>query len=157
MGFLHSGGMSSVFIDYLTNVGPVSIREICDKFYTCHPVHMGMDAKDIKAHKEHAEEALALAVLEYLRLGLIEEVGWATSINGSQVIFYLTWNKGMSEEEAHQFLERVNWQEYAALLVESYVADVDGNWIWFNPLVWQLSAYAKENPDRLGPFEGEDL
>lgn len=70
MGFLHCHGISSVFVDYLKNVGPISIEETVAKFHTCHDGDMGrMSPAEIK---EHAAWALTCAVTGYVQACLIE-------------------------------------------------------------------------------------
>lgn len=158
MGFLHCNGISTIFVDYLKNVGPVSIKELCARFYNCHDGDMGMDrVKDPKAYQEHAEWALEVAVLEYLGMGLIKEAcSREESLAKEPIMTYLTCHMEVPEEEAARLLQAASPSQYVNLVIASHQWDGDGNWIWFDEIVWQMSEKARKDPDLLTPFAGVD-
>lgn len=158
MGFFSSYNMSSVFLDYLRNVGPISITETVEKYHTCHPYHMGMGATtQRKELKDHAASALENAVVSYVRTGVIEVVNRHQEEAWSVLrCTFLPTKEDISEDEATRVLNAATTAEYHAMLLACFQWDSDGNWIWFDPIVWTLTEAARQNPTMVRPFCGVD-
>jgi hypothetical protein len=150
MGWLGCDEMSSAFIRHLQKRGPISIKAAGNRYWRQHPKGYCTDDDD---HKDNALTALELSALSYAEMGLIEP----KKRGGIVCEFWLAELTNITPDELSCFIHTASAEEYNSQILMCNEWDIDGNYIWFDPIVWKLTDKAKAHPELLRPFGGVDL
>lgn len=171
MGYLYCKTISKIFIDYLKNIGPITIAETVQKYD---------EAYDQMIQKEYREEledpelddeyksrlgkrdedwieqtlmACELSVLHYLPKGLIEPANRRGLIPIVQLWSSINIT---AENEKRLFVESSSVEEVNKVICEA-AARIDESGPWLDQIAWKMSAVAVKRPALLKPFDGVDL
>lgn len=150
MGWLHCHDISALFIRHLLKQGPISVKSAGNRYWRRHPRGY---CHDDDAHKQDALMALEASALFYAERGLIEP----TKRGGFECELWLGELTNINAEELNCFIHSASAKEYNDQIRMANEWDMDGNWIWFDPIVWKLTDEAKANPKLLEPYWGVDL